>query len=205
MREHILEMFGFIDEFEGSFHDVQYLNILGKMPEIRTKFQNATVRYRQIENTLSEDLKILASLYATKFQLLEGINGVMKNLRLDSGYKDAVLKASMVAIGLRNKIIDEFRKPVSYTYEELTNLKKRVSNVSNRTKKYEVTSKYLEIGDEKAAQGDSIMVLDIAKGKAHVLLMAPTLNYRAVSGAVKLRDLEKRTTWKKEYEFYFVD
>lgn len=205
MREHILEMFEFVDDFEGSFHDVQYLNILGKMPEIRTKFQNATVKYRQIENDLDEELKILANLYATKYQLLEGINGVMKNLRLDSGYKDAVLKASMVAIGLRNKIIDEFRKPVNFNYDELNELKKRVVNISHRTNKYEVTSKYLTIGDEKAVKGDSVMVLGITKGRAHVLLMAPTLNYKAVDGIVKLNELEKRTNWKKEYEFYFID
>lgn len=205
MRQYIINLFSFIDDFEAYFHDVQYLNILGKMPEMRTRFQNASHQYRQIENRLPEELVILANLYASKFQLLEGVNGVMKNLRLDSGYKDAVLKSTMVAIGLRNRIIDEFRQPVSYNYESIKGLKKRVENVVKRTKKYEITSAYLKIGDEKGQKGDAIMVLAIAKERAHVLLMTPTLNTRAVEGVVSLKDLEKRTQWKKENEFYFVD
>ncbi len=205
MREYVLNLFGFIDEFEAYFHDVQYLNILGKMPEMRTRFRNASHQYKQIENRLPEELVILANLYASKFQLLEGVNGVMKNLRLDSGYKDAVLKSTMVAISLRNRIIDEFRSPVSYNYETIKLLKKRVENIVNRTRKHEITSNYMKIGDERGQKGDAVMVLAIAKDKAHVLLMVPTLNTRAVEGVVSLKELERRTQWKKEYEFYFMD
>lgn len=202
-REALLELFAFIDEFEANFHDVQYLNILGKMPEVRTRFNNAAGKYKRVEARLPEELTILAQVYAAKYQLFEGITGVMKNLRLDSGYKAAILKSSMLVMALYNRVIDQFRTPKTFGATELVELKKQVGNIPKRTQKYAVTSKYLSLGEQKVPGGEKIMVLDIQGKRAMILYMGPSIDNNPVEGMVSLRDLEKRTTWHRENVFFF--
>lgn len=202
-REVILDMFSFIDDFEASFHDLQYLNVLGKMPEVKTRFNNAAVQYKRLEPRLPEELTILAQIYAAKFQLFEGITGVMKNLRIDSGYKAAILKSSLLVMALYNQVIDQFRTPKTYGPAELEKLKKQVGNIPKRTQKYLVTAKYLQLGEQKVPGGEKVMVLDIQGKKAMVLYMGPSMDNNAVEGTVSLRDLEKRTSWRRENAFFF--
>lgn len=205
LREEVLDMFTFLDDFEAHFHDLQYLNVLGKMPEVKTRFQNAATRYKQLEPRLPEELTILAQVYAAKFQLFEGITGVMKNLRLDSGYKAAVLKSSMIVMSLYNQVIDGFRTPRTFGKAELENLKKQVGNIPKRTQKYSVTSKYLKVGETKVPAGEKIMVLGLQGKRAAVLYMGPSMDNNPVEGMIGLRDLEKRTSWRRENEFFFLD
>jgi hypothetical protein len=203
-REILLDTFAFIDEFEANFHEMKYLNVLGKMPEIKTRFNNATMTYKRLESKLAEDHVILAQLYAAKFQLFEGLTGIMKNLRIDGGYKAAILKSSMVVLALYNQIIDQFREKVSFTGEKLEILKKQVANIARRTQKYTITGKYLQIGKEKIPGGEKIMVLEIVDKKALVLYMGPTMDNNPLEAMINLRDLEKRTTWKRENQLFYV-
>jgi len=202
-RERLMQLFSFIDEYEGYFHDMKYLNVLGKMPEVKTKFTNAAGIYRQIEPRLPEELKILAQIYAAKYQLFEGMTGVMKNLRIDSGFKAAIVKSSMLVMALYNQVIDQFRVDRHFGPPELDKLKAQVANIPRRTQKYHVTSKYLKLGDNKVPTGQQVMVLEVVGKRAHVMLMGPSMDNNPVEGPVSLRDLEKRTTWKKENINYY--
>ncbi len=203
-REQVMELFAFLDEYEAYFQqDIQYLNVLGKMPEVKTKFENAAARYKRLEPRLPEELTILAQVYAAKYQLFEGITGVMKNLRLDSGYKMAILKSSLVVMSLYNQVIDGFRTPKTFDRAALDALKKQVGNIPKRTQKYTVTAKYLKLGETKVPGGEKVMVLGIQGKRAAVLYMGPSMDNNAVEGMVGLRDLEKRTSWKRENEFFF--
>ncbi len=205
-REVILDMFAFIDNYEVYFHELEYLNILGKMPEIKTQFQNASVRYKNIEKMLPEECRLLANIYAAKFQLFDGITNVMKNLRLDSGYRNALLKSALLTMAYYNKIIDEFRSPRNWNQQNIELLKKQMENVNDRVQKYQVTSKYLKFDDEnKVPNGESIMVLGISGNKAHVMYMGPSMTNDAVQGTFPLSTLEKRTTWKKANVFFFEE
>lgn len=203
MRESLLDMFAYIDEFEGYFHELKYLNVLGKMPEVKTRFQNSAARYKGIEAKLPEELKILAQVYAAKFQLFEGMTGVMKNLRIDGGYKAAILKSSLVVLALYNRIIDQFRAPKHFGPTELDLLKAEVGNIAKRTQKYTLTSQYLKLGKEKIPGGEKIMVLDVVGKRALVLYMGPTMDNNPLEGWMSLRDLEKRSTWKRENVAFF--
>lgn len=205
MREQVLELFAFLDEFEAHFHDIQYLNVLGKMPDVKTRFQNAAARYKKLEPRLSEELTILAQLYAAKFQLFEGMTGIMKNLRLDGGYRAALIKSSMVVMYLYNQVIDTFRSPKNYDRAALEELKKRVANIPKRTQKYAVTAKYLQLGKQQVPGGEKVMVLGIQGKRAHVLYMGPSMDNNPVEGMLSLRDLEKRTTWQRENIFFFEE
>ena len=49
------------------------------------------------------------------------------------------------------------------------------------------------------------MVLGISGKKAHVMYMGPSITNQPVEGVLNLKDLEKRTTWKKANEFFFED
>lgn len=203
MRETLLEMFAFIDDFEGYFHELKYLNVLGKMPEVKTKFQNCAGQYKRIESRLPEELTILAQVYAAKFQLFEGMTGIMKNLRMDGGYKAAILKSSLLVLALYNQIIDQFRVAKTFAPEDLERLKKQVSNIGKRTQKYGVTAKYLTLGKEKLPGGEKVMVLEVVGKRALVMYMGPTMDNNPLEGWVSLRDLEKRTSWKRENIFFF--
>jgi len=197
-REQVMQLFSFIDEYEGYFHDMKYLNVLGKMPEVKTKFANAAGIYRQLEPGLPEELKILAQIYAAKYQLFEGMTGIMKNLRIDSGFKAAIIKSSMLVMALYNQVIDLFRADRHFGPPELDQLKAQVANIPKRTQKYNVTAKYLKLGDSKVPTGQQVMVLEVVGKRAHVMLMGPSMDNNPVEGPVSLRDLEKRTSWKKE-------
>ena len=202
-REVILDMFAFLDQYEAYFYDLQYLNVLGKMPEIKTMFNNASVRYKRIEQHLPEECKLLANIYAAKYQIFDGLANLMKNMRMDGGYKAALLQSSLVVIQYYNEIISEFRTPQNWNPENIAILKKQIQNVSEKTQKYNVTAKYLKLGETKVPSGESVMVLGINDKNALVMYMGPTLTYNAVQGSVSLSNLEKRTTWKKTNEFYF--
>lgn len=204
-REVILDMFGFLDKYEMYFHDLQYLNILGKMPEIKTLFHNASIRYKNIEKMLPEECKILANIYAQKYQLFDGITNIMKNLRMDSGHSAAILKSALISISNYNKIIDEFREPRIWNNESIVILKKQIQNILDRTKKYQVTAKYLKVDETKVPNGESVMVLAIEGKKAYVMYMGPSMTNGPVEALIPLSNLEKRTTWKKANEFYFED
>ncbi len=205
-KEVILDMFAFIDNYEVYFHEMEYLNILGKMPEVKTMFQNASVRYKNIEKMLPEECRLLANIYAAKYQLFDGVTNIMKNLRLDSGYRDALLKSALLTMAYYNQIINQFRTPVTWDAQNIELLKKQMQNVNNRVQKYQVTSKYLKFDEEnKVPNGDSIMVLGIEGKKAHVMYMGPSMTNEAVQASFPLSTLEKRTTWKKTNEFFFQD
>ncbi len=203
MREKVLDLFAFLDEFEAHFHDLQYLNILGKMPEVKTRFNNAAAQYKRLENRLPEELTILAQVYAAKFQLFEGVTGIMKNLRLDSGYKAAILKSSMMVMSLYNHVIDGFRAPRKFGKAELEALKKQVGTIPKRTQKYAITAKFLKVGETKVPGGEKVMVLGIQGKRAAVLYMGPSMDNNPVEGMISLGELEKRTTWKRENVFFF--
>lgn len=202
-REQVMQLFSFVDEFEAYFHDLKYLNVLGKMPEVKTQFNNATGFYRQLEPNLPEELRILARVYAAKYQLFEGMTGVMKNLRIDSGFRAAIVKSSMLVLALYNQVIDQFRNTRPFGASELERLKAQLANIPKRTQKYPITAKYLKLGDEKVPTGNQVMVLEISGNRAQVMLMGPSMDNNPVEGLVSLRDLAKRTTWKKENIEYY--
>ena len=205
-HEVILDMFAFIDNYELYFQDMQYLNVLGKMPEIKTQFNNAGIRYKQLEPMLPEECKHLARLYARKYQLLDGITNVMKNVRLDSGFKAALYKSAMIEMAYCSKIIAQFRQPINWNRENIEILKKQMHNITERTQKYKITSNYLKMDDTKVPAGESIMVLGLIDNKrARVMYMGPTLTYDPLEANFNLTDLAKRTTWKRENEFFFED
>ena len=134
-KEVILDMFAFIDNYEVYFHEMEYLNILGKMPEVKTMFQNASVRYKNIERMLPEECRLLANIYAAKYQLFDGVTNIMKNLRLDSGYRDALLRSALLTMAYYNQIINQFRTPVTWDAQNIEILKKQMQNVNNRVQK----------------------------------------------------------------------
>ncbi len=204
-REVILDMFHFLDDYEGYFYNLQYLNILGKMPEIKTMFQNASMRYKNIEKMLPEECRLLANIYAAKYQLFEGITNVMKSLRVDSGYRGAILKSSLVTMGYYNNIINQFRVPRRWTVENINILKKQMENVNKRVQKYNVTSKYITLDDNKIPKGQPVMIISINGKNARVMVMGPSMTNDPIEGNMSLTNLEKRTTWKKENIFFFED
>ncbi len=204
-RERLLHAFAFLDEFEAYFTDLKYLNILGKLPELKIKFRKSVAYVKSFQHLLTPAQRILAEIYVAKYNLFEGLGNIMKNMRLDSGYKSALMRSGLTALSLYNQIIDQFRQPTSFTGQALEKLQNQVRIIPKRLQKYRITSKYLKLGGEKIPGGQSIMVLSIANNRALVLFMGPTLTNRQIEGTLSLRDLEKRTAWEKANKVFFED
>ena len=47
--------------------------------------------------------------------------------------------------------------------------------------------------------------MGISGKKAHIMYMGPSMTNDPVEGTITLKNLEKRTTWKKSNEFFFED
>lgn len=202
-REKLLQLFSFVDEFEKTFKEMKYLNIFGRLPEVKIKFEKAAKIVRQFESSFTPEQKILAKLYGAKYNLFVGMGSVMKNLRIDSGFRAAILRSGFVVLTLYNQIIDKFRTPRNFSKEDLDQLNWHVANISRRTQKYSIRAKYLQLDGNKIPTGEKVMVLQIKDKRALVLYMGPTMNNQQIEGWVSLRDLKKRTTWKKENSFFF--
>ena len=155
---------------------------------------------------LPEECKLLANIYAAKYQLIDGVTSVMKNLRIDSGYRNALLKSALMVMSYYNDIIAQFRVPRVWDKANIEQLKKQIKNVSDRTKKYQVTSEYLKMDETKVRAGENIMVMTIGKDKkAFVMYMGPSMTHEPVTATIPLSTLAKRTTWKKENAVFFED
>lgn len=204
-QQRLVELFSFLDDFEKYFHENQYLNMLGLMPEVKIKFQNAVSVYQTMAPNLPEELKILAKLYAAKYQVFEGITAMQKNLRLESSFREALIRANMYKMALCNSIIAPFKASSRLDENSAINLKRRVASIEKRMYKYTVTAKYLKVGDTKIARGSKILITSISGKNARVLVIASTGKFEPVEAFVSLKGLAKRTDWVKENAKYYAD
>ena len=200
----IVDLFSFLDEYELHFREMKYLNILGKLPELKTSFQQAEKVYRRYEPKMVEELKIMGSLYFARYQLFAGMGDIIKNLRIDSGFRAAILRSGTVVLSNYNLLLDKIRESPGMNQLELAEFKLSLANVTRRNQKYSITSKYLNLDDNKIPQGEKVIVLEIKGNKALVLYMGPTMTNSQIEAWISLRDLEKRTDWQKSNQDYFA-
>ncbi|GEM_PF-4204102 len=199
----IVELFSCVDEYEFHFREMKYLNVLGKLPELKIKFSRAQNIYRRYEARMNEQLKIMGSLYFSRYQLFTGLGEVLKNLRLDSGFRAALMRSGTVVLNNYSELLEYLKTSPVLKTQELNDLKLKIANVSRRNQKYKITSKYFELDDNKIPAGEQLMVLEIKGNRALVLYMGPTMTNSQIEGWVNLRDLEKRTSWvNSNKDFY---
>lgn len=199
----IIELFAFIEQYEVVFREMKYLNILEKLPEFKIKFQKAEKLFKRNEPKMTEELKILGSLYFAKYQILSGLAEVIKDMRIDSGYRAALVRSGAAVLNNYNKLIDQLKVSNGLAPNELDKFKLQMLNITRRNQKYTITSKYLKLAGEKIPRGEKIIVLEIKNKKALVLYMGPTLSNQQIEDWIRLRDLEKRTNWiRSNVDFY---
>jgi hypothetical protein len=202
-RERILQLFAFLDEFDLLFQDIKFLNVIAKLPNLKNSYAQAAKAISTVEHRLSPDLKMLVEIYRAKYSLFLGLGNVFKDMRIDSGYRSALIRSGRVALSLYNQVIDRFREPVLFDRDQYRQLESQVQIIPKRLQKYSVTSRYLKLDGEKIPRGQQIMVLEINGDRAMVLFMGPTPFNHQIEGWVSLRDLEKRTTWEKVNKVFF--
>jgi len=202
-RNLILELFACVDQYEAVFREMKYLNVLGKLPELKIKFQQAEKLFRRNEAKMNEELKILGSLYFAKYQILSGLGDILKDMRIDSGYRAALVRSGSAVLNNYNNLIDRLKVSKGLTENELGEFKLQMANITRRNQKYSITSKYLQLAGEKIPGGEKIIVLEIKDKKALVLYMGPTPSNQQIEDWISLRDLEKRSTWtRSNADFY---
>ncbi len=196
-RSNIFALFDPIDEFERAFLTNKYLNILGKFPELKIKYTNNLKLYRSISSKLPQEIVILEKIYATKFLIFEGVVRIMKNLRINKGYKEALIKGAKYMLELYNRSIRTIKEKIDFSESDLEALKKQLKNTAARSRKFYVTSKYLKLSGFQIGKGEKLMVLGIEKNKALVLHMGATNINICIEGLLGVRDLIKRTSFEK--------
>lgn len=199
----LIDLFSFIDEYENTFLEMKYLNVLGQLPELKIKFNKAMQVYRRYEAKMQEQLQILGNLYQAKYELFTGMGDMLKNLRLDSGFRAALLRSGTVVLQNYNQLLDDLKNSGPMQPLEIQAFKRKISTTTARNQKYTIQSKYLKIADEKIPAGEKIIVLEIEKNKALVLYMGPTMTNEQIEGWVSLRDLEKRTDWNRSNAIHY--
>jgi hypothetical protein len=202
-RERILQLFAFLDEFELLFQDIKFLNVIARLPRLKNSYRRAMNLLKRIQHRLTPDLKILVQIYAAKYKLFIGLGNIFKDMRIDSGYRNALIRSGLAALSLYNQVIDRFRESEGFDEDQYSQLKSLVKTIPKRLQKYSVTSKYLLLDNEKIPGGQQIMVLEIQENRAMVLFMGPTLTNHQIEGWLSLRELEKRTTWEKMNRIFF--
>ncbi|GAB4284989.1 MAG: hypothetical protein Kow0029_31690 [Candidatus Rifleibacteriota bacterium] len=202
-KEKLFKLFSFIDEYEKEFADFKYLNVLGKLPDVKNRYHQAQAIVRKMGSSLKDEEKILVYLYGAKMQLFTGLTDLMKNLRIDSGYKAALIKSGMYVLSLYDDIISDIRSNDVMDAETTKRIKWKLKTIAGKTQKYDISSKYLKLGGKKIPAGQKVMVLEIKGNRAFVLYMGPTMTDQCIEGWLSLRDLEKRTDWKRENRSFF--
>ena len=203
-REKFIELFKPSKDYEKLINTGKFMNIVGTYPEYKMKFAAIQKGFTRVKNRLPEDLQVLGKLYLTKFLAYDVQVKLMKNLRMDKGFKEALLYSGKEQLLNINQVIDRIELGNTFSPAEMRDIHAQIQNVNNRGKKYRVTSKYLKLGMFNIKKNEAIMVLDIIKNKARVLYLGvPTIN-TFIQGIVSLRALEKRTTWQRENKIYFT-
>lgn len=199
-RNPVAETFVYVDEFEAFFEDVKYINVIGRFQEYKNKHRAAVAVVHANAHRLSEQQKLLARVYVAKFQILESIAELMRNLRLDPAFKDVLIRAASYSIVYNNEILVQLLENDGMTSERIAALEEHFINAARRSQNYMVTSKYFQLGKQKLPTREALRVIEIKGKKALVLYLGLAPDGTHVERWASLRDLERRTTWEKANE-----
>jgi RNA polymerase subunit RPABC4/transcription elongation factor Spt4 len=196
-KSEIFALFEPIEDFERALLTNKYLNILGKFPETKIKYTNNLKLYKSMHITTPEEIVILEKIYSTKFLIFEGVVRIMKNLRINKGYKEALIKSAKYMLELYGRSIKIIKETPDFSKSDIEALKVQLKNTAARSKKFQVTSKFLKLSGFQIGQGEKLMVLGIEKNKALVLHMGATNINICIEGLLTIRELLKRTSFQK--------
>lgn len=202
-RNPVAEVFAYVDEFEAFFEDVKYINVIGRFQEYKNRHSAAVATVQANVHRLSEQQKLLARVYVAKFQILESIAELMRNLRLDPAYKDVLIRAASYSVVYNNEILLELLENHDMTPERISALEEHFINAARRSQNYTVTSKYFQLGKQKLPTREALRVIEIKDKKALVLYLGLAPDGTHIERWVSLRDLERRTTWEKANELFY--
>ena len=170
------------------------------------KRQNAA-KLQQMENEYmkySIYRRKIHDLHLRKLQALENYLTARKDA--DRGVDVARARANM------NKelfVVDKMNEAIDMLLSggnTLTNINK-VEDLEKRVKKttaiYIVTSSYLTLGNIRIRRNEPIWIEDVSGANAKVLHMGIGISDEPASGYVSIYDLEKRTNWVSDSDFYY--
>ncbi|MFZ2960269.1 MAG: zinc ribbon domain-containing protein [Candidatus Ozemobacteraceae bacterium] len=204
-KEAIFNLFSPVDVFEKTILKGVFTNIVGGFPEFKSVCTGRIRQFTQAHDRLPEELQILGQMYIEKARAFDAIVTALKNLRLDSTYRAALLRYYGFIVALYDQAIQTLRNPEPFTPEVGKRLKALVKNIEGKIRKHEVTAKYLKIGKTTVNKGTPFAVLEIQKGRAQVLILCETPGDEPLMGWESLSSLRERTTWSTESESFFAD
>lgn len=196
-RKRFIDLFSYVYEFESFFHEVYYLNIIGRLQEFKNRHRDVMNHVESISASLPEDLKVLATIYDSKFKILEQMSEITRNLRLDPDFKDSFLFGAFQIVNQHKPAIDYIKNDNLSCYNELVALKKHAENLSSRLSTYSVTSRFLRLGRHRLNRGSRLMVLEIDDDRAKVLFLGLVDGGDILDRSIRLSELERRTTWER--------
>lgn len=204
LKDALIKLFSCVGEFERTIGTGVYSNIVGGYPEFKIRFGNSTSKFSSSQDGLSEELQILGRIFLEKGRICGEIVMAMKTMRLDSIFKDALIMYYGYVLQLHEKAIQKAKETKWFSDKDLQGIKARVQNIGNRTRKYQVTARFLKVGKDSLPQGSTVVVTEVQNGKAQVLALAETATESPVQGWVNLQSMQSRTTWTPASEVFFL-
>lgn len=200
MKNKVVSLFSIVDKFGVHVRGFKYLNVVGSYPDYKVRLANAIRAFNNIRARLPRELQILGIASIEKSSSFTTIIKIMRSFGVNFGYRDAIIKAAHIEIGLYNGIINEIRLlEAPLDDNELKILEKKFHNIEKKMRMFSVTSQYLKVGLEKIPQNSKLIVVSVEKGRARILCIGESQTSDMIEGLVSLRSLEKRTSWQKEY------
>jgi hypothetical protein len=199
----VLRLFSPVDTFAATLQNGVYSEIVGGYPEFRSIVTTRIGQFNNAQARLPEEIQILGRWYQEKIRAIDTMVGTMKSLRVDPSHRDAILLFSSHVLTLYDKGIQRIRASGPFTPKDVQQLKVLARNLVDRLQHYEVRAKFLKVGKTSVPEGSPFAVLDVRKGKAHVLILCPTGADAPVQGWISLGSLRQRTTWSANSETFF--
>ena len=170
------------------------------------KRQNAAKMQKMDEEYMNYSIyrRKMHDLHMSKLQALE--NYLEARKEADRGDDTARAKAKM---GKELFVIDKMNEAIDKLLtggNTLTNINK-VEDLEKRVKKttanYVVTSSYLTLGNVRVKRNEPIWIEDVSGASAKVHHMGASLGGEPAVGYVSIYDLEKRTNWTADSDFFY--
>lgn len=164
-----------------------------KLQKMENEYMNYSIYRRKIHD-----------LHMRKLQALENYLEARREADRGSGISKAKAKMSkeLFVIDKVNDAIDMLLTGGN-TLSNINKVEDLEKRIKKTTANYIVTSSYLTLGNVRVRRNEPIWIEDVSGASARVHHMGDSLSDEPTVGYVSIYDLEKRTNWTSDGDFFY--
>ncbi len=164
-----------------------------KLQQMENEYMNYSIYRRKIHD-----------LHLRKLQALENYLAARKDFdrSVDTARARAKMNKELFVVDKMNEAIDMLLTGGN-TLSNINKVEDLEKRVKKTTANYVVTSSYLTLGNIRIRRNEPIWIEDVSGANAKVHHMGVGVSDEPASGYVSIYDLEKRTNWVSDADFYY--